>query len=215
MRFAASGAVALALVFGMLLYDMSSRYTAMSAQLGQGQQAIAQLDSQRLQDRTAIAQLASQHEQNQQQIAGMRDQLAEDKQAMAFIAAARSLQLRGPNQRASATMYMQPGDKHAVLVVAGMPRAEPGMTYQFWLAGSGGQEPAGTFDVDQNGVGLLMIDAPLPVNEYDEVMVTVERSGGSQLPSARVVLSASLHIASTGLARGRALAGRQPTANAD
>ena len=89
-------------------------------------------------------------------------------------------------------MYMQPNNPHAILVVHGLPKVEAGRIYQFWLARPGVQVPANTFDVDANGTATLSIDAPAPVNEYDQVMVTVEASGGSQQPSQQVVLSGSL-----------------------
>ena len=203
---ATGGGMALALVFALMLYTMNSRISTMTAQLqgsqqsiasltgqiSQGQQALAQLSGRHQQDSTAIAQLNTQRQQDQIAIARLRDQLVQNKHAMTFIAAAQPIQLSSPERRASAILYLQPGSKRAVLVVAGMPRAQAGKAYQFWLARPGLQVPAAIFDVDQEGVALLMIDAPRPVNEYNQVMVTVEQSAGGQRPSDQVVLSATL-----------------------
>jgi anti-sigma-K factor RskA len=202
----AAGMAALALVLAVMLYDMNSRIstaagqlqgsqqtiTEMSGQIAQGQQAIGQLRGHQQQVSTAVAELNSQHQQDQAAIARMREQVVQDKQIFGFIAAARPVWLGGSDRHSSAIMYMRPASKQAVLVVAGMPRAQAGKTYQLWLVHGSAPVPSATFDVDQEGVALLTIEAPLPVNQYDHVMVTVEQRGGSQAPSDQVVLSGPL-----------------------
>jgi anti-sigma-K factor RskA len=188
----AAGMTALALVLAVMVYDMNSRISTIVSQLQGSQQAIGQLSGHQQQDSTAIAELNSQHQQDQAAVARMREQVRQDKQVISFIAAAQPVQLGSPDRHARAIMYMRPASKQAVLFVAGMPRAQAGKTYQLWLVRRSAQVPSATFDVDQEGVALLTIEAPLPVNEYDQVMVTVEQSGGSQVPSHQVVLSGPL-----------------------
>jgi anti-sigma-K factor RskA len=146
----------------------------------------------------ARAQLA----QNQQSLDGLRSQVAADRQLASFISAPQTVvrQLAGPDARARAVMYMQPANPHAMLVISGMPALAPGQTYQFWLAKPGMQVPANVFEVDQNGVAMLAIEAPAPVDEYAQVMVTIEPSGGSTQPSSRIVLSADVASAPPALA---------------
>lgn len=147
--------------------------------------------------REQVATLSSQLDQSQRQIERLRGQLAQGDRVARFISASRTLQRRldSPDRVAGATMYMQPGSRHAVLIVEGLPRAETGTTYQFWLARPGEQVPANTFDAEPDGVVTLEVDAPAPVSQYDQVMVTVEASGGAARPSERVVLSGSLAAA--------------------
>jgi hypothetical protein len=73
-----------------------------------------------------------------------------------------------------------------------MPHAEPGKVYQFWLAKPGVQVPSATFDVTDDGMAVVRIMAPTPVNQYDQVMVTIEQANGATLPSDQIVLSGSL-----------------------
>jgi hypothetical protein len=92
-------------------------------------------------------------------------------------------------------MYMQPGNPQAVLVIAGMPRAAPGKIYQFWLAKPGIQIPSQIFDVTDDKPTVLQINAPAPVNQFDQVMVTIEEAGGATFPSDSIVLSGALSAA--------------------
>jgi len=54
--------------------------------------------------------------------------------------------------------------------------AAPGTIYQFWLAKPGIQIPSATFDVSDDGLAVLQITAPAPVNQFDQVMVTIEQA---------------------------------------
>lgn len=132
--------------------------------------------------------------QSQQQLAALRRQATVERQIASFIMAPQTVvrQLASPGRRASAMIYMQPGSPQAVLVIKGMPKLAPGTTYQFWLAKPGVQESANTFDVDEYGTASLMIEARAPMNQYAQVMVTVEQAGGSAQPRGEVVLSGSL-----------------------
>lgn len=161
--------LALALLFGYRLSDANSRLAELSGRLAASERSVADL----------------------------RAQLAEEQQAAVFIAAPQTVarRLDSPDRSASAAMYMQPENNHAVLVVHGLPPAQAGTVYQFWLARPGVQVAANVFHVDSQGNAMLTIDAPAPVNQYDQVMVTVERDGGSSSPSDQVVLSGSLTIA--------------------
>lgn len=171
----AAGSLALALAFGAMMVDARSKVATLTARVEQAEQRVAQ----------------------------MSGQLTQGPDAAIFIAAPQTVgrRLASPDQRASAMMYMQPDNPHAVLVVQGLQPAAPGTTYQFWLARPGEQVPSSTFDVTQAGTAMVMIDAPAPVNQYDQVMVTVERDGGSRLPSDQVLLSGLLGSLQHALAR--------------
>ncbi len=144
----------------------------------------------------------SQLAQSQQALDGLRNQVAADKQMASFISAPQTVvrQLAGSDARARAAMYMQPANRHAMLVISGMPALAPGKTYQFWLAKPGVEVPANVFEVDQNGMAMLTIEAPAPIDQYTQAMITVEPSGGSAQPSTEIVLSGDLASAPPTLA---------------
>jgi hypothetical protein len=144
--------------------------------------------------RSQLGLMTSQLAQSQQTVEAVRHQVAEDNRMGSFIMASQTVvrQLASPDRRASAMIYMQPGNTQAVLMIHGMPRLAPGRIYQFWLAKPGVQVPATTFDVDERGAVTLMIHAPAPVDQYDRAMVTVEQRGGSTQPSDDIMLSGSL-----------------------
>lgn len=208
MQAVAGGALALSLVFGMMLYDTNSRLAAigstlaesqqsiaeMTSRLAQNQQAMARMSEQRTQDQQSLARMSDQYTQAQATLVRMQEQLAQEQQVTVFIAAPQTVHrvLDGSDRQARATMYMQPNNRQAVLVVEGMPHAEPGKVYQFWLAKPGVQVPSATFDVTDDGMAVVQIMAPTPVSQYDQVMVTVEQADGATLPSDQIVLSGSL-----------------------
>jgi anti-sigma-K factor RskA len=211
MQAATGGALVLSLAFGMMFYNTSSQVAlidnqlaqskqsivAMSQQLTQGQQTVAQLNQQHKQDQTAIAQVGSQRTQDAQAMAQMQTQIAQAQSATMFIAAPQTVPrlLAGADSSVHATMYMQPNNPQAILVITGMPRVAPGKIYQFWLAKPGIQIPSATFDVADAELTVLQINAPAPVNQFDQVMITVENAGGATFPSDTVVLSGALSAA--------------------
>lgn len=211
MQAATGGALVLSLAFGMMFYNTSSHVAvmdnqlaqsrqsivAMNQQLAQGQQTLAQLNQQHTQDQTAIAQVGGQHTQDAQAMARMQTQIAQAQSATMFIAAPQTLQhrLAGTDPSAHATLYIQPDNPQAILVIAGMPRVAPGKIYQFWLAKPGIQIPSATFDVTDAELTVLQINAPAPVTQFEQVMITVENAGGATFPSETIVLSGALSAA--------------------
>lgn len=130
----------------------------------------------------------------QNELAQVRTTLAQDEALMMSFLSDRatiSQPLDGQGTVA-AKMYMQVGHNRTVLFISGLPPPAPGHTYQFWLADQAHQVGAGTFVVDAQGIAHVMFDAPAPVNTYAEAMVTVEPTGGSTLPSGKIVLATKL-----------------------
>ena len=102
--------------------------------------------------------------------------LAQDLTSRQLLATAES-------PSASGTMYMQPGNPTAVLVVDGLQPLPGDRTYQFWLARDGKPVPSSTFVVDASGHTQIVVRAKDEVNAYQQVMITIEPVGGSQVPS--------------------------------
>jgi anti-sigma-K factor RskA len=163
---AAASALALALLLAFMFVDARRRLDSLAGQLNQSQLVLNQL----------------------------RDENERHRWVAMFIADPRTQAQRlvGNDPAVEAIMYMQPGNRPAVLVVQHLRPAEQGKTYQCWLASGERQVPSGTFAVDPTGAAMLTIDAPAPLNQYEHVMITVEQAGGGTTPSNQVVLISTL-----------------------
>lgn len=125
------------------------------------------------------------------------EQIAQAERAVAFVVAqtTTSRQLAGTEQspKAVGTMYMQPGNQTAVLVVDGLAPLPEGQVYQFWLARAGQEPiPSDQFSVNAAGHAQLVITADSQVNDFQQVMVTIEVAGGSQTAPGTTVLAGNL-----------------------
>ena len=60
------------------------------------------------------------------------------------------------------------------------------------LVKDGKRSSGGVFSVQDNGYGVLKIDSPLPLIEYQTFGVTIEPFGGSPGPTGKKVLGGSL-----------------------
>lgn len=125
------------------------------------------------------------------------ERIAKAEQAVSFVVAqtTTSRQLAGTEQSPTAvgTMYMQPGNQTAVLVVDGLQPLPEGQVYQFWLARAGQEPiPSDQFSVSTNGHAQLVITADSQVNDFQQVMVTIEVAGGAQTVPGTTVLAGNL-----------------------
>ena len=93
---------------------------------------------------------------------------------------------------ADGVVYVQPGGKVALLCVYAMPQLQQDKTYQAWLVQDGQRTSAGTFNVNRDGYGVLLINAGKPVSEYQQLGITVEPAGGSLAPTSPRVLGGDL-----------------------
>jgi anti-sigma-K factor RskA len=93
---------------------------------------------------------------------------------------------------ANGVVYAQPGSTVALLCVYALPRAGPGKTYQAWLVRDGQRVSAGTFEVNQDGYGVLLINAGKPLSDYQQLGITVEPAGGSLAPTTPRVMGGEL-----------------------
>ena len=78
-------------------------------------------------------------------------------------------------------------EREAVLVVAGLPRAPAGRTYEVWVVTQGHTLPAGLFAGGGDG-SLVALSRSVP--EAAAVAVSVERAGGVQTLAGRMILRA-------------------------
>ncbi|MDE3089504.1 MAG: anti-sigma factor [Chloroflexota bacterium] len=95
--------------------------------------------------------------------------------------------------RAVGRLYGAPDETTLALIALDMPTLPAGKTYQVWLIDpSGNRTSGGTFRVDEQGRGWLLIRAPTPLGNYQGVGITQEPEGGSPAPTGDKMLGTSL-----------------------
>ncbi len=131
--------------------------------------------------------------------AGRASRLENQANAFASLAQAPGITLRTSDTtgraydgRNAGVVYVRPGSTVALLCVYALPQPGPGKTYQAWLVRDGQRVSAGTFDVNRDGYGVLLINAGKPVSDYQQLGITVEPSGGSPTPTTPRVMGGEL-----------------------
>lgn len=90
-------------------------------------------------------------------------------------------------------LYLAPELNTLALIVYDLPPLAPSQTYQVWLIDSAGERTSGgTFTVDERGRGWVYIRSPKPLNQCNDIGITIEPAGGSPQPTTPRVLGASL-----------------------
>lgn len=119
-----------------------------------------------------------------------------ERQTRDFVAVTQSygitLKVADGTAHGDGVVYARPDSNVALLCVYALPQLEPGQTYQAWLVRDGERVSAGTFNVNHNGYGALLIDAGSPVREYQQLGITVEPAGGSPAPTTPRIMGGDL-----------------------
>jgi anti-sigma factor RsiW len=77
-------------------------------------------------------------------------------------------------------------DGEGVLIVKGLDPAPQGKTYEAWVSSGGSPQPAGTIEGGPKH-SVLLLERPVP--RAANVLVTVERDGGTDAPTTKPFLS--------------------------
>ncbi|HEV2126800.1 MAG TPA: anti-sigma factor [Chloroflexota bacterium] len=93
---------------------------------------------------------------------------------------------------ASGLVFYEPEGRIAVAVIDDLPVLEPGRVYQLWLLRDSSPVSGGTFRVDQNGVGTLVVNAPNALETYTKIGITAEPAPGVPSPTGTIIASVSL-----------------------
>lgn len=112
-----------------------------------------------------------------------------EEEIAALMATGQVIELTAPEGAAARFVYSPERDE-GLLVVHGLAPLEADQDYQAWLFHDGSPEPAGVFDVGDDGMAVLRVQAP--VRGAEVVAVTVEPTGGLPAPSGDVLLLAEL-----------------------
>jgi anti-sigma-K factor RskA len=115
-----------------------------------------------------------------------RERAARRAEARALAIVAGPAAARFPLSGARGALIVTP-ERQAVLVVTGLPVAPRGKTYEAWVVTSTATRPAGLFAGGRDG-SLVALEHPVP--RRASVAVSVERAGGEQTLSGRMILKA-------------------------
>lgn len=101
------------------------------------------------------------------------------------------MQGAGTAESAKGVMIVTANGRYGTLVVDSLPVLGEEQQYQLWLIAGGERTSGGVFSVDRWGYGAVVINAPLPLNAYNDFGVTIEPAGGSPGPTGEKVLGGS------------------------
>jgi hypothetical protein len=99
-----------------------------------------------------------------------------------------SLQATPMAPGASGMLYYQPGDSEGVILVNGLPESSPGMVYRCWLWRGEERMDAGTVYRENDGRGMGVVKAPMPLRSMDVVRIVHEPQEGSSEPRGQPYL---------------------------
>ncbi len=192
-------AVMLALIIGLgtAVFEARGRADRLAAQLAFNQQALHSMELQIAEVRQTATAVEAKLAKSQQEIQALRTSERQDEQLVSFIAAPQTVSRSlGTTERApddaSARMFMQPGHNRLVLMIYGLKSAEPGKLYRLWLAKGNQPIAIGVVTVGPGGVAEFVVDAPEPMDAYDQVMITLDEVDTTAQPSEEVIFEANL-----------------------
>ncbi|MGQ9547767.1 MAG: anti-sigma factor domain-containing protein [Roseiflexus sp.] len=170
---------------------------AMELQIAEVRQTAAAVEAQLLASLRELDDTRIQLAKSQQEIQALRTVGREYDQLVSFIVAPQTVsQPLGTTEHAPdeahARMFMQPGHNRLVLIMYGLRSAEPGKVYRLWLAKGNQPIAIGVVTVGPDGVAEFVIDAPEPMDAYDQVMVTLDEADTAAQPSEEVIFEANL-----------------------
>ena len=76
-------------------------------------------------------------------------------------------------------------------MVWGLPKLASGKVYKVWVAHGSQQQPLQVFD-EAMKTEAIQIVPPQPIDQYQQIMITVEDDPNAQQPSANAVLLGGL-----------------------
>ncbi|MHB8135421.1 MAG: anti-sigma factor [Anaerolineaceae bacterium] len=100
------------------------------------------------------------------------------------------VRLKGTDAAPGANGYVMvfKEQQYGSLAVTHAPVLDAGHVYQIWLHLDGEIIDGGTFGVNADGYGNLMVSADRPLGDYDSFGITIEPTGGSKQPTGEKVL---------------------------
>jgi len=124
-------------------------------------------------------------------------ELAEQREFLSTVAYSegtpRRMQATNVAPHAVGRLYIAPELNTLALVVYDLPMLDAHRVYQLWLIDPQGERTSGgTFSVDHEGTGWLMVHPAQSLGEWQSVGITIEPRGGSPKPTGERVLGTTL-----------------------
>ena len=128
--------------------------------------------------------VATERERLQRQEAALRAQVA----AMELLRdpATRIVELRSTSGASAVARVIWHDKAGGYLMVANLPEAPAGKTYELWALGSGAPRPAGLFQVDAGGRAAQKVEAGEPAKGF---AISLEPAAGVPAPTGPIVLA--------------------------
>ncbi len=176
--------------------QLLQRQSALAAVTAQREADLAALDAQ-LREQTAGAdQLARTNAAQAALITSLEARVGDDTQLISFIGTpntvSQTVMATELANSANALIFMQPGHRRVAIVAVGLPLVDGASVYRLWLSKDGEAVAVADLRVATDGSGQLVADAPLPMDEYGRMMITLEREYTSARPSDVVLFDQSL-----------------------
>jgi anti-sigma-K factor RskA len=116
------------------------------------------------------------------------DLLNEERFVLASLGAGQSQRVNllptdGSSDIASATVLWSPLIERALLYTDQLPPLAPDRAYQLWTIGDQGPLSEGVFQIDEQGIGVLVFTPRQPLSNYDALAITSEPASGSPAPT--------------------------------
>ncbi|MEM7348054.1 MAG: anti-sigma factor [Chloroflexota bacterium] len=89
---------------------------------------------------------------------------------------------------AKGQLIANPTSNVGVLIVVGLPPIEKGLVYRFWLVEEGIPIPTGTINVDERGLGTLIVNSDAELSSFDGMGVSVEPVEENPEPTNEMIL---------------------------
>ncbi len=100
----------------------------------------------------------------------------------------------GPDA-ATGNLFYSSREQRVALAVEGLPQLPENQVYQLWYLSEGQDpQPAGTFTAGPDGKAAL-IEQNVPPGSFQQVAITTEPEGGSQVPTSPVLLVGTVSAA--------------------
>ena len=143
-----------------------------------------------------IARLQGQLISQGQVISDLEEQLQNREQVIAQLTSpgVNSFEITGTDFQPQARGRLFAGleSETGIMVISGLTPLPPGSVYQLWLIEGESPQSAGVFEVDARGEAALLVQAPVAIDSFDAVGVSIEPEGGSAQPTGDIVMLSEL-----------------------
>lgn len=141
-------------------------------------QLLAQSESISAQDQTIVA-LQQELAQLRQTNATLLKEVSAQREIMVYVTSpnVQPMLIVGTTAlpTAKGQLIANPNDATGALIISGLPPLAPGLVYQFWLVHhTQGYIQAGIVDVDEEGVGTLIVNPNTQIGDFDAMGISIE-----------------------------------------